>query len=94
MEDDEMREDIIKVESILDPDSRKSSWSMLLDILRPVSEYGIVFRDSDHLLVNNRIRIRDARQFDACLQYLLNAGTLNAEVVVCDGRSAPGSYTS
>jgi hypothetical protein len=85
----ERRQDIIMVGSILDPYTHSPSWSKLVELLNPVDNFGLVFRDSDVLIVNDHIHVRNERQLIACLQYLLNSGVLNSEVTICDGGSTP-----
>ena len=82
---DEKKQDIIIVDSILDPNTQLPSWSKLVDLLNSEDSFGLVFRDSDFLLINSNIRIRNERQLLACLQWLLNDGVWNAEAMICDG---------
>ena len=86
---DESRQDIITISSVLDPHTHSPSWSKLVELLNPDDNLGLVFKDSDVLIVNNHIRVRNERQFRACLQYLLNSGVLNSEVMICDSGSTP-----
>jgi hypothetical protein len=88
---DEKRQDIIMAGSILDPYTHSPSWSKLVELLNPVDGFGLTFRDSDVLIVNDHIHVRNERQLIACLQYLLNSGVLNSEVTICDGGSTPQS---
>jgi hypothetical protein len=86
---DERRQDIVMLGSILDPYTHSPSWSKLVELLNPDDRFGLSFRDSDVLIVNDHIRVCNERQFIACLQYLLNSGVLNSEVTICDGGSTP-----
>ncbi|KAH6680526.1 hypothetical protein B0J14DRAFT_531823 [Halenospora varia] len=86
---DKSRQDIITISSVLDPHTHSPAWSKLVELLNPDDNLGLVFKDSDVLMVNNHIRVRNERQFIACLQYLLNSGVLNSEVMICDSGSTP-----
>ncbi|KAK0103055.1 hypothetical protein ONS96_005666 [Cadophora gregata f. sp. sojae] len=86
---DQKKQDIITIDSIVNPDTQLPSWSKLLDLLNSEDSFGLVFRDSDFLFVNNSIRIRNERQFLACLQWLLNEGVWNAEAMICDSCVSP-----
>ena len=81
------RQDIIMIGSVLDPHTHTPSWSKLIELLNQENGFGLAFRDSDILIINDHIQVRNERQFIACLQYLLNSGVLNSEVMICDGRS-------
>ena len=81
------RQDIIMIGSILDPRTHTPSWSKLIELLNEENDFGLAFRGSDILIINNHIHVRNERQFIACLQYLLNSGVLNSEVMICDQRS-------
>jgi hypothetical protein len=47
-----------------------------------MDDSGVGFEIGDHLMVNNRIRVANERQFLACLQYLRNETVLNSAVYV------------
>ena len=67
---------------IVDPSTDHPSWVKLLEILAD-DKSGISFKESQQvLMVNDRIRVTNERQFLACLQYLLNGNILNSEVFV------------
>jgi hypothetical protein len=52
----------------------------LLEILKDDNEFGVSFEEGQQfLIVNDRIRVTNERQFLACLQYLLNWNVLNSE---------------
>lgn len=91
---DERRQDIIKIDSFLDPYTQSPSWSKLVELLNPDDSFGLIFRDSDVLIFNGHIRVRNERQLLACLQYLQNSGTLNSEVVICDGEATLTTWIS
>ena len=80
---DETKQDIIVLDSILDDESHNPSWSKLVDVLNS-DGFGLMSKDSACLIVNGDIRIRNERQFIACLQWLLNLGVRNSEVMICD----------
>jgi hypothetical protein len=81
---EESRQDIVTIDSILDLDTHLPSWSKLVEFLNPDDSLGLIFKDTDVLVVNDHIRVRNERQFLACLQYLLNSGILNSEVLICN----------
>lgn len=85
---DETRQDIIMVDSILDPYTHHPSWSRLVELLNSDDSLGLVLQNSHVLFVNNNIRVRNERQFIACLQYLLNQGVWNSEVMIYDSGSS------
>ncbi|KAH6698178.1 hypothetical protein BKA61DRAFT_497520 [Leptodontidium sp. MPI-SDFR-AT-0119] len=91
---DENRQDIIAIRSVLDPHTHSPSWSKLIELLTSDDSLGFVFRESDVMLVNNHVRVRNERQFAACLQYLQNMSVLNSEVLICDGDSPSQGSTS
>jgi hypothetical protein len=82
---DKESQDIIMIGSVLDPKTYLPSWSKLVDILNQHDDFELLFRDSDVLIVNDHLRVRNERQFVACLQYLLNAGVLNSDIIICHG---------
>ena len=86
---DKMWQDIVMIDSVLDPVTHSPSWSKLVELLNQDDDFGIVFQDSSVLVINEGVRVRNERQFIACLQYLLNAGIFNSEVMICDRRSIP-----
>jgi hypothetical protein len=69
--------------SVLQPETHLPSWSKLVDLLNQNDDFELSFRDSDVLIVNDHVRVCNERQFLACLQYLLNAGDLNADIMIC-----------
>ncbi|PVH70607.1 hypothetical protein DL98DRAFT_504443, partial [Cadophora sp. DSE1049] len=91
---DENRQDIITIGSVLDPDTHSPSWSRLIELLNSDDDLGFGFRESDIMLVNNHVRVRNERQFTACLQYLQNMSILNSEILICDGGSSSRDSTS
>ena len=84
---DKMWQDIVMIGSVLDPVTHTPSWSKLVELLNQDDDFGIVFQDSSVLVINEDVEVRDERQFIACLQYLLNSGIFNLEVMICDRRS-------
>jgi len=55
----------------------------LLEILKDDNEFGVSFEEGQQfLIVNDRIRVTNERQFLACLQYLLNSNVLNSEALM------------
>lgn len=76
---DDGRQDIISLQDLLVSGS-ENAWLRLLKMLR--DESGVGFTDGDSLLVDGRIRVANARQFKACLQYLQNAAAMNVEIYV------------
>jgi hypothetical protein len=75
------KQDIITLGDIIDAYSRKPSWSMLLEMLK--EEYGIGFKEAkEFLMINERIKVVNERQFLACVQYLRNTMTWNSDVLV------------
>ena len=82
---DNARQDIVSIADILDPSNQSPSWIKLVEILKTVGDFGLAFKEGHgFLMVNNRIRVSNERQFLACLQYLRNLKVLNSEVLVCD----------
>jgi len=78
------QQDIISIGDILDPSTSLPRWEILLQFLEVDEGFGIAFnRTLEFLMFNRRIRVVNERQLLACLQYLLNSGTLNSEVLVC-----------
>lgn len=90
---DDTRQNIVTMNSILDPDTELPTWSTLLQILKQDESFGPVFRDSDVMIVNDRIHVRTERQFIACCQYLMNSGVLNSDVKICDSSSTARSLS-
>ena len=81
---DPTRQDIVSMSDIFDPTTNCPSWANLVEVLKVGNKYGLAFREeSEFLIVNNRIRVSNERQFRACLQYLHNSKILNSEVLVC-----------
>ena len=79
---DNASQDIIMIGSVLDPETHLPSWSKLVDLLNQNDNSELSFRGSDVLIVNDHVRVRNERQFLACLQYLLNAGVLNSDIIM------------
>ncbi|KAL9127828.1 MAG: hypothetical protein Q9217_003368 [Psora testacea] len=85
------RQDIVRIDDIVDPLTNLPSWARLVEILKTDDDFGLAFNeDCECLMVNNRIRVVNERQFCACLQYLRNSHTLNSEVLLC---SRAANYT-
>lgn len=80
--EDKLNQDLISVQSILDSTSNLPSWSRLVDILSLSDSVQLNFNSTDYLMLNGRIRIQNQRQFLASLQYTINSGTLNADVII------------
>jgi hypothetical protein len=74
------RQDIIALRDVMVSRSGIPSWIRLVEVLRDDS--GVGFKDGEFLMVNDRIRVANERQFLACLQYLRNAMALNSDVFV------------
>jgi hypothetical protein len=81
--DDVNKQNIVSIRDIYDPSIDFPSWVKLLEILKDDDECGIFFQQGQQfLIVNDRIRMTNERQFLACLQYLLNSNVLNFEALV------------
>ena len=91
---DKMWHEIVMIGSVLDPVTHSPSWSKLVELLNQDGDGGVVFQHSNVLIINECVWVRNERQFIACLQYLLNSGILNSEVLICDGRSKPRNPSS
>lgn len=75
------RQDIITLGDVMDAHSRNPSWSMLLEVLK--DDCGIGFKEAEEfLMVNDRIRVVNERQFLACVQYLRNVMKWNSDIFV------------
>ncbi|KAI9773664.1 MAG: hypothetical protein M1840_006938 [Geoglossum simile] len=84
------RQDIVGMSDILDPVTNFPSWANLVEVLKVDNDYGLAFREHhEYLMVNDRIRVRNERQFRACLQYLRNSNILNSEALVCGFDETP-----
>jgi OTT_1508-like deaminase len=82
---DPARQDIISMSDIFDPTTNYPSWANLVEVLKVDNNYGLAFREgSEFLMINNRVRVSNERQFRACLQYLCNSKILNSEALVCE----------
>ena len=80
--DDVNKQNIVSMRDIFDPSTNFPSWVKLLEILKD-DECGVSFQKGQQfLIVNDRIRVTNERQFLACLQYLLNWNVLNSEALV------------
>ena len=80
--DDFNRQDIVSMTDIIDPSTDYPSWVKLLEILAD-DKFGVSFKEGQQvLMVNDRIRVTNERQFLACLQYLLNGNIPNSEAFV------------
>ncbi|KAH0536098.1 hypothetical protein FGG08_007003 [Glutinoglossum americanum] len=87
--DDHARQDIVSMSDIFDPSTNYPSWAKLVEFLRVDDSFGLAFKEGrEFLMVNNRIRVINERQFLACLQHLRNSKILNSEVLVCRFESA------
>lgn len=81
--EDTTRQDIVQMCDIFDHSTAHLSWLKLVKILEVDGGVGLGFVEGrDFLVFNSRIRVRDERQFLACLQYLHNLGTLSLEAFV------------
>lgn len=75
------RQDIIALGDVFDTHSRSPSWVKLLERLK--DECGVAFKEAEEfLMVNDRIRVVNQRQFLACIQYLRNVMAWNSDVLV------------
>lgn len=74
-------QDIITLRDIWDTHSRNPSWSKFLEMLK--DDRWIGFRETeDFLMVDDRIRVGNERQFLACVQYLRNSMAWNTDILV------------
>ncbi|KAL2068504.1 hypothetical protein VTL71DRAFT_14841 [Oculimacula yallundae] len=87
----ERKQDIIAISNIIDSNTGYPSWSILVDLLQSQESLGFVFKDSDIMIVDRRLQVRNGRQFLACLQALRNDGILNAEVQICSDNACSAS---
>ena len=56
---------------------------MLVELLKADDGFGLAFEEGrEYLMMNNRIRVANERQFLTCLQYLRNSDVFNSEVFV------------
>ena len=79
------KQDIVSMRDIFDLSTNRPSWGKLLEILKADDAFGIAFQEGQQMLiVNNRIRVSNERQFLACLQHLLNSNVLSSEALVCN----------
>ncbi len=89
--DDNSKQDIVCMDDILDYSTNGPSWTKLLEILAADDGFGMAFKEGrEFLIVNDRIRVANGRQFLACLQYLQNSNTLNSVAFVYGGASCQG----
>ncbi|KAL0766420.1 hypothetical protein CaCOL14_010865 [Colletotrichum acutatum] len=80
--DNPQRRDLVALEDILDT-SQKPSWRKLIEILSDDEHFGVGFvEETEFLMINENLWVRDERQFLACLQFLRNSGCCNVGVVV------------
>ena len=81
--DDANRQDIVSMSDIFDSSANYPSWVNLVEVLKADDNFGLAFTEGrEFLMVNNRIRVSNERQFHACLQYLRNSKVLNSEAFV------------
>lgn len=81
--DDPMRQDLVAITHLVNPLSRKPCWDLLCAILATDQRLCIGFDEaSEFLLINRSLRVSNARQFEACLEYLRNAQSWNNEALV------------
>jgi hypothetical protein len=81
--EDTTKQDIVQMRDIFDQSTTQLSWLKLIKILEVDDGVSLGFVEGrDFLVFNSRIRVRDERQFFACLQYLHNLGILNLEAYV------------
>ncbi|KAF6792020.1 hypothetical protein CMUS01_16198 [Colletotrichum musicola] len=85
--DDSQRRDLVSSRDIagaggFEP-GHTCSWRRLVEILGAGERFGVRFNEeAEFLVVNNRMRVGNERQFHACLHFLHNSGCRNADVVV------------
>lgn len=92
--DNDRRQDLVALSDTLDPVSGQPSWEHMVRLLSGEENLGIAFdQQREFLLVNGNLRVCNPRQFQACLQFLRNSGSLNNEVVV-HPYSSPASQGS
>ncbi|KAE8441083.1 hypothetical protein EG329_005878 [Mollisiaceae sp. DMI_Dod_QoI] len=90
--DDASKQDIISITDILDPLTNYPSWAKLIELLKVDDSFGVgLNEDREFLMVENRIWVRNERQFLACLQYMRNLSVFNVGVVVCTVDNATNS---
>lgn len=81
--EDTTRQDIVRMSDILDLCTNDLSWSELVKILNVDDGLGVGFTPGrDFFIVNSQIRVRNERQFFACLQYLYNFGIMSSDAYV------------
>ena len=66
-------QDIVSINNILNSSTNYPLWAKLVEVLKADDDFGLAFREGrEFLMINNRIRVSNERQFLACLQYLRN----------------------
>lgn len=87
--EDANRQDIVSMSDILESSTNHPSWAKLVEVLKADDDFGLAFKEGrEFLMINNRIRVSNERQFLACLQYLRNWKVLNSEAFVCSRETA------
>ncbi|KAJ2898050.1 hypothetical protein MKZ38_004218 [Zalerion maritima] len=82
---DSNKQDLVALTDIVDLASGTSLWGNLVAMLRgePGDAFAVGFEEGkDYLVVNEKVRVRNERQFRTCLQHLKNSAMKNADVVV------------
>lgn len=86
---DTRRQDIICMREVIHPSTHGPLWVKLIEILKKDDDFGIAFEcRRDFLMINDKIRVGNERQFLACLQYLYNMNTWSSEVIVYSSPAA------
>lgn len=81
--DNPSRQEIIQMADILDFPGGDPSWAKMIEILNADSLFRVSFEEGrDFLVVNDRIRVTNERQFRACVQLLCNNKIWNSDVLV------------
>ncbi|KAH8203869.1 hypothetical protein TruAng_001933 [Truncatella angustata] len=84
IEEEQLSRDLVTIKDLIDMETKRPCWEVLGAILASDKRFGISFDPAhEFLLINQNLRIGNARQFTACLEYLQNAQSWNNEAVVC-----------
>jgi hypothetical protein len=77
------KQDIVCMETIICPLTNRPSWEKLVGILEQEGDFELGFKEGqDFIMINDKIRVTNERQFLASLQYLHNLKIWNSEVLV------------
>lgn len=76
------RRDLVSLRDVEDA-THKPSWGVFVKILSDSDDFGVCYdTEKEFLTVNESLRVGNARQFHACLQFLRNSDCHNANVIV------------